>query len=1078
MSDRVIDNGTQVKLDFDAENWPDQEQFPLNLSAHQRAVQTIVYSDIKESKEYLILTGFTSLSNLIDFFGSHELGHLKKVRILIGFEPNIRGRKGYSMVKLDREIKEYWLKKGLSIMYGGAVMNLIEKINQKEVQFRYLDKLHAKLYIGDQYAILGSSNFSKNGLNDQDEANIRVCKNESHEQKQYEGIQLIGNSYWEDAADYNEKMIDLLGNLIQQVSWQEAMARAIAEMLEGEWLTSYREILEKLQNANLWPTQWKGLAQAMTILQSQSNVLIADPTGAGKTKMCTSIVLSLQHWLFESGRNHHTNALAICPPLVVKKWTAEFQEQERINSVVSMGLLSNATEERKKDIEKKLQIAHILTVDEAHNYLSQYSNRTETLKHNRAGFKLLVTATPISKKLEDLLQLIQLLDVDNLSDEQFLIFEELLQKRNRKTDEHIEQLRGFISTFTVRRTKRALNVEIQKEPEKYRNSLGDTCKFPTQIAETYTTLETDNDKKIVEKISELAKQINGITHLTKFSKPEFELTLEENKEAYIKNRIRAGQALCVYQIRAALRSSHVALIEHIEGTKAAEIHFGFEGKSNLSGDKIATIQKIIEKNELPKKSSIFKNEYFPEWLTNKELYIKACLDDLSIYKQISALAKNLSGEREEGKLQQLIAIQKKHTHVLAFDSTVITLYYLRKLFLEKYKEKNILIASGSEKDKDSKKVLDVFSLTSTSKDPIIALCSDKMSESVDLQKASAVVLLDLPSVLRVVEQRIGRADRMDSFHDSITVFWPDDSEEYSLKSDRRIVDTNELVDKIYGTNVHIPENLKGKHFVQTDSINDIINEFKEFNDKQESWEGVNDSFQSIISLKEGENPLITEELYEQFRGIETAVRTRVSFVGSENDWCFIALKGDKERSPRWYFIDSNDHVHGHLPDVCQLLRENILKKSNSLEWQQKSLEHYVNLFKQKERELLPPKKKRALEVAEVILTRQRKQKEISHEISKAIDQLLEFLSKKPQFIIDYEHFADEWITVLQPYLDEKRSNQGRRKKLFNLNNLKNDRSIIFNEKILLKLVNNTRFTEDIDSKIASCIIGVMDFVNN
>ncbi|WP_347219093.1 phospholipase D-like domain-containing protein, partial [Chryseobacterium sp.] len=168
-----MNTDVQISLDFYAYRWPKQEFFPLNLSAHQRMVQTIVYNDILESEEYLILTGFTSLSNLIDFFGSEEFERLKRVRILIGFEPNIRGRKGYSMVKLDKEIKEYWLKKGLSIMYGGSVINLIEKINQKKVEFKYLDKLHAKLYVGDQYAILGSSNFSKNGLNDQDEANIR-----------------------------------------------------------------------------------------------------------------------------------------------------------------------------------------------------------------------------------------------------------------------------------------------------------------------------------------------------------------------------------------------------------------------------------------------------------------------------------------------------------------------------------------------------------------------------------------------------------------------------------------------------------------------------------------------------------------------------------------------------------------------------------------------------------------------------------------------------------------------------------------------------------------------------------------
>ncbi|MDP9955103.1 hypothetical protein J2X97_000740 [Epilithonimonas hungarica] len=54
---------------------------------------------------------------------------MRKQESLIGFEPNIRGRKKYIRLKLDKEIKDYWLKKGLSIMLGDAVMNQIDKID-------------------------------------------------------------------------------------------------------------------------------------------------------------------------------------------------------------------------------------------------------------------------------------------------------------------------------------------------------------------------------------------------------------------------------------------------------------------------------------------------------------------------------------------------------------------------------------------------------------------------------------------------------------------------------------------------------------------------------------------------------------------------------------------------------------------------------------------------------------------------------------------------------------------------------------------------------------------------------------
>ncbi|MFN0293121.1 phospholipase D family protein [Pedobacter helvus] len=188
----------------------------MNIKSRSKTVESVVYPDIEASTEYIIVTGFTSLSNLIDLFGSKDFSNNKIVKILIGFEPNIKGRKRYQRLGLDKEIKDYWLKTGLSIMQGGAVMHLIEKINKGLIEFRFRDKLHAKIYVGDHYAILGSSNFSRNGLNTQEEANIRVKNSdENHQERnQYKDIKLIAESYYEESNPYNDKIIDLLKNLI------------------------------------------------------------------------------------------------------------------------------------------------------------------------------------------------------------------------------------------------------------------------------------------------------------------------------------------------------------------------------------------------------------------------------------------------------------------------------------------------------------------------------------------------------------------------------------------------------------------------------------------------------------------------------------------------------------------------------------------------------------------------------------------------------------------------------------------------------------------------------------------------
>ncbi|GAA5084258.1 hypothetical protein GCM10023210_03910 [Chryseobacterium ginsengisoli] len=1066
----------QTEFNFDIVKWPDQLLFPINIK-HERAVKTIVYKDIESSSEYIIVTGFTSLSNLIDLFGSKDFTNLQKVKVIIGFEPNIRGRKKYIRYNLDKEIKDYWLKKGLSITQGGAVIHLIDKIDKGFIDFKFKDKLHAKIYVGDDNAILGSSNFSYNGLNSQEEANIRITKTVGQtENDLYNGIRQIAENFYEEASSYNEKMKDLLSKLIKDVDWQEALARAIAEILEGNWLNDYKAILLKLEQTKLWPTQWKGITQAVSILQSQSNVLIADPTGAGKTKLCTSLILSLKHWLFEIGKNYKTNSLIICPPLVVSKWEDEFRAFKKVDySQTSMGLLSNSSPKKKKQILEDLHNVNILTIDEAHNYLSPDSNRTNLLKSNRADYKILVTATPISKKVEDLLKLIELLDIDNLSDNDFETYKTLVNTHYLKVqDKDIQQLRNFISKFTVRRTKKSLNKEIDKAPENYTNKLNKTCRFPKQNELTYDTKETQEDKIIVNKINKLAKNLKGITYLPHFKKPKFEISKQESLKGYVEKRMAAAKALSIYMIRSRLRSSHVALVEHIEGSEEAMNYFKFKGRRHQSGNKIEAIQKIKNAEKLPYRYKMFTDELFPNWLINEEQYFKACDEELYIYTQISSLTKQLSGKRELGKVEQLIKIFQNHQNILAFDSAVITLHYLEHIFATKYPKNKVLVATGEDKDQNTTKILDQFNLQSTSDEKCIALCSDKMSESVDLQKASSLILLDLPSVLRLVEQRIGRVDRMDSLHKEIDIFWPNDSEEYSLKTDGKLIHTNDMVNEIFGSNFEIPLTIKQKHFSQTSSTDAMIKEYNDFINKDESWSGIQDSFQAVTELKEGKKSLISEEIYDQFRNVSSEVKTKVSFIGSRENWCFLALKGDKNKSPKWYFIDHNNNVHTDFSDICSLLRQNVTESSEKLKWDNKSLQKYINLFKQKERDLLPPKKKRALEVAEhILLKKTDKRNNLDIALKSSLREMLAVIKPNSKISVDYERLAEEWIEILQPYLDEKRNIMKGKKSIINISSLKNDYKVINIETEQLdKMIENCSSDEEIDKNIASCIIGI------
>ncbi|WP_167343094.1 SNF2-related protein [Nonlabens sp. SY33080] len=1076
-------NATSEQLSFNFDTvpeplytWPQQHLFPLNIKEHSKRVASVLMNDIERANSFTILTGYTSLSHLIDTFGEiDQYTQGKKIRIVLGFDPNFRGRKRYKPKPLDQEIKEYWLSKGLSILQGGSVISLITKLDSGNISIRFFNKLHAKIYVGDKTAMIGSSNFSNNGLIHQTEANFRITQDDDFEQ--YESIKQIADNYFNQASEY-DKLKDLLKDLIAQVDWRDALARAMSEVLEGKWLEEYESLVQKLKRSNLWPTQWQGLTQAMSILQENSNVLIADPTGAGKTKLCSTIILALESWLYENGNRDKANSLIVCPPLVQEKWSKEFIELETIlNNQISSGTLSQSGKNKLKKAQLELKNAHILAIDEAHNYLNINTKRSKAVRQNNADYKLLITATPINKKLDDLLKMIELLDIDNLDDESFESFKKLKKSTDlSNTSNDIKNLKRFISKFTVRRTKKELNAEIEKAPHRYKNALDEVCKFPKQVPKTYKTEETERDKELVKRINKLCESIKGITYLRRTNKP-YRYLNDDEKQNYVNRRLNASKYLSIYYIRYTLRSSRPAILEHIIGVEKmfenTRLNFKFTSKNKI---KVKELDKLIESGTLPHIHSDFKDCDWPDWMTDNAKYLEACQEEKQIYLQIADLIIKLSNKRELGKANTLLNQTKSHKKVLAFDSCLITLHYLKHLITKLSPEQKVLVASGDTKNKGSKEVIEKFILTSQNDEKIIALCSDMMSEGVDLQKASAVTLLDLPSVIRIVEQRFGRIDRMDTMHDFIEMYWPDDSQEFSLQGDKRLMELNDLVNDTIGSNFDVPDDLRFKHFVKTENIKDVIQEFIEYQEKDNSWEDIKNSFKPILDLKDESKGLISELDYQQFIDVTSSVKTGVCFLESDVEWCFIALRATKTKSSKWFYIkqEGSEAIITDYSSICDNLRHHLTQKPIRCEWNNGYLVKYLSILEANELELLSPKKKRAIQVAEHILKKKNAKRTISHEEKKLSSKILKSYFGKRN-LLDIELFARAWIKILQPFLENKRGRNKSTREVFNLNALKTDyeiNKIDLDYEYIEDLLEKVPSYEKLEYKIASCIVGV------
>ncbi|MDN3587175.1 SNF2-related protein [Pedobacter aquatilis] len=1054
---------------------PDQAKFPLNLREQARTVSDILLNDIQNTEDYVILTGFTSLSNLIDIFGTKDYPKLKRPRIVIGFDPDERVGRRLPHYHLSTEIKNYWVKQNVSIKLCGPILNIIEKINEGKFNFKVKDRLHAKIYVGDTAAILGSSNFSKSGTRIQTEANIRVRPTLSETEKsQYDDIKNIAEYYYGIAQDYNQGLIDLFTKLLKDATWEEALARAIAEILESKWMKDFPVLYQALITHNLWPSQKMGIARAMKIIQDQGRVLVADPTGSGKTKFATALAYTLFHWLWENGLKDRSNALIICPKSVMENWEKEQSHFSLYNKIESMGKLSVGHDKNQKSLQKMIENSDILVVDEAHNYLYPHSKRSQAISPKGSSHVILSTATPINKKADDLLRLVELLDIDNLSDDDLTTYLELRKNRKKNIDKkHLEQLKGYINQFIVRRTKRELNKMIEREPEHYRNRYGKTCKYPKTISETYPTGENENDKAIANQILILLQQLKGIHYLQTIRVPDF-LKKEEEKIHYIIQRFTSATALAGYMIRVNLRSSRCALYEYLFGTNAANDRFLLKSNKNPSGNILSKIEKCSA--ALPKQyiENYLLNEN-QRWLYDQQQYDEACQAEISVYGKIGSLLEQLSDERELKKAEILIESAIKNNKVLAFDSTVITLDYLQKIITDKQSKIKAIVAAGHNKTSRNQ-VMEIFSLGAAQGEKLIALCSDAMSEGINLQDASCLVLLDMPSVLRIIEQRIGRLERMDCEHEEITVLWPDDSEAFSLKGDQRMIDTLLVTENLIGNNVEIPKTIYDKYLKEEFNTKNIINAFNEYTTTEHEWEGVKDSTQYLYGLLEGPDALIDHHTYEMYRDVDATVKTAISFVESDLNWCFFAFRGSTTKSPKWLLIDEKGKGHTDFSEISSklqsyLVKDNIIQRK----WKEVDttlqMDQIIRKLRKEEKNLLPWKKKRALEKGEAILKKYRETSSIVVDNQKCDKILKLFDSNGDDEYVDLDHFADLWLTILIPELDKLRAVPARRRKIYTLRDL-NFRNVTITAERLDWLLENCQYSSTLDEMVSACIISI------
>lgn len=1110
--------------------WPDPARFPYNDPDTGASVGATVLEELRRSRRPLIITGYTSLPMVVDLFAHYRVsGRDTKARLLFGHEPFAARKQTYrtpGAQTFSREVEDYWLTRGISVIKSAEVLAAIDFLEASGSEVRISRRptvpIHAKVYRADLAITIGSSNLSHNGMRAQFEANRR------HEAMEaaFEEANGLAESLWAQGRDYKAELLSLLKTLLREVSWQEALARACAEILDGTWARRYAQVAAHDVGVQLWPAQLQGLSQAMWLIEQVGSVLVADATGSGKTRLGAEILRAMINRLYAHGRMRNHIPVVVGPPRVLGNWKNDTRALNLGAELFSNALLSSTSAKRQGELEV-VQRAQVLALDEAHNFLNPTSNRSRTLQRVAPEHTLLLTATPINRDVSDLLTIINLLGPDNFDDNVIELVDTIANAkplarglRAPISAADRELLQQAIRQFTLRRTKQQFNELIDREPAAYTNAQGNRCRYPTNKADIYVTEETEEDERCIDEIRAALAKLHGIIFIHQTLKLPMASRLQGRQDAaqrWAKQMLQGAKALAAYHVMAALRSSRVAALEHIVGTHAAWSYIWHASKAPLkqtaeTGNLLGRVEGLGGK--LPENKLDVAD--LPHILIDEGAHRQACEEEAQTYRDIRDSILRISERREQTKAQQIIGLLSRHKLLLAFDARPITLHDMHR----RLQDSNIIVRVATpERPDDCERVMQEFRLGSTAEN-IVALCTDAMSEGINLQAASAIIHLDLPTVVRRLEQRDGRLSRMDSDHKEVESWLPKDGRAFAPRYDEEIIyQRYRVVRTLLGGNVTLPTEVEEADDFDEErapdqlwpdeeasaeaSDNELATTPEEILERRSAREAARealpDAFSPVRGLINGAAAIVPANDYEHYRTSQSRVVSSVAAVQAEQPWVFLCLAGSEHGAPRFVLIEGEEgSLLTALEPVCErlrfLLKESVAQRSYDTQAAEQLTRFFTRLNRDEEA-LLPRKKQRALDQMRAILpkydplakgrsrTRSADREEAEDaRRSEIVQSTLELLNGQrvrdgqdgQRIMVNLAALADRWLSLIHPTW--LRVAKTRRRKITLLRDVRTELSNkpLATDELEQLLIEDGLWTEPFDERVVAAIVGVVE----
>jgi superfamily II DNA or RNA helicase len=385
------------------------------------------------SNTFDIATGTFEIGSLLALDGQWQ--KLDKIRILMGAETTKRTRQALLetlragvQAQLDYSIEKE--KEKNDFLTG--VPAILDAVRRKQIECRLYTakKFHAKAYITNakfavvgSAALVGSSNFTQPGLEDNVELNIQI-------RREVEELQAWFERHWEEAEEVTPAVADVIDRHVRLYSPFIVYAKALQEYFKGHELTASEWEQNKSRIYGILDQyQKEGYQALMKIAGQHRGAFLCDGVGLGKTFIGLMVIDRLVN------RERKRVALVVPKAARVPVWERELRRRlPGIYGAFSNLLILNHTDLNRKNkevvenIEKVRDFADVIVIDEAHHFRNTGFKGDESQAASRikgegaqapsrywklfemcAGKTVFfLTATPINNSLLDLQHMIEL----------------------------------------------------------------------------------------------------------------------------------------------------------------------------------------------------------------------------------------------------------------------------------------------------------------------------------------------------------------------------------------------------------------------------------------------------------------------------------------------------------------------------------------------------------------------------------------------------------------------------------------------------------------------------------------------